>query len=88
MRVVILAGGEGKRLYPLSTLDKPKQFLKLGNSKYSLLQKTYLRFRKSKKVKDIIIVTNKRYEELVEKDIKKIDKNFHVVLEKEKEILI
>ena len=42
--VVILAGGSGERLFPLSTPDKPKQFLRLfGDS--SLLQETVFRAR-------------------------------------------
>ncbi len=40
--VVILAGGTGKRLWPLSTKSSPKQFLKLFSEK-SLLRETYER---------------------------------------------
>lgn len=40
MKIVILAGGPGSRLWPLSTVDRPKQFLPLlGNQ--TLLQYTY-----------------------------------------------
>ena len=39
---VILCGGSGTRLAPMSTPDNPKQFLNLMND-YSLLQNTALR---------------------------------------------
>lgn len=41
---VIMCGGRGARLWPLSTEQKPKPFLRL-QSPYSLLQHTVLRFR-------------------------------------------
>jgi mannose-1-phosphate guanylyltransferase len=37
---VILAGGKGERFWPLSRLDRPKQFLSLDGSGRSLLQAT------------------------------------------------
>jgi mannose-1-phosphate guanylyltransferase/mannose-6-phosphate isomerase len=43
---VILAGGSGTRLWPLSRADYPKQFLALGEEK-SLLQATVVRFTDS-----------------------------------------
>ena len=54
---VILAGGAGTRLYPLSSEDNPKQFLKLFDGK-SLLQKTYERVRNADAV---FISTNEKY---------------------------
>jgi len=53
---VILAGGAGTRLYPLSSEENPKQFLKLFDGR-SLLQKTYDRVRHL----DVFIPTNERY---------------------------
>lgn len=45
MITVIIAGGSGTRLWPLSTPNKPKQFLQVDDSGRSLLQKTYDRIK-------------------------------------------
>jgi mannose-1-phosphate guanylyltransferase len=45
MIVVIIAGGSGTRLWPLSTPDFPKQLLKLTNDK-SMVQNTYERAKR------------------------------------------
>ncbi|HEV8659636.1 MAG TPA: mannose-1-phosphate guanylyltransferase [Thermoanaerobaculia bacterium] len=55
---VILAGGGGTRLHPLSTEDNPKQFLKLFDGQ-SLLQKTFARL--SRVVADVYVSTIERY---------------------------
>ena len=44
MRVLLLAGGGGTRLWPLSTEERPKQFLPLLTEK-SLLAETYERVK-------------------------------------------
>src|SRR5665213_1255048 len=46
MIVVIIAGGSGTRLWPLSTPDYPKHLLKINGDKRSLLQHTYDRARR------------------------------------------
>lgn len=60
MKVVILAGGGGTRLFPLSRSSYPKQFLKFGG-KQSLLSKTVSRFLKLVKPEDLVVVTNQEY---------------------------
>jgi mannose-1-phosphate guanylyltransferase len=57
---VILAGGAGTRLYPLSSEDNPKQFLRLFEGK-SLLQKTFGRLTRLLDPNDIFISTNDKY---------------------------
>ena len=50
---VILCGGSGTRLWPLSRQSFPKQFLSLNfTNKKSLLQKTQLRTKKIRDIKD------------------------------------
>jgi mannose-1-phosphate guanylyltransferase/mannose-6-phosphate isomerase len=42
---VIMSGGSGTRLWPLSRGDYPKQFLKVNNASYSLFQESIMRLR-------------------------------------------
>ncbi len=65
MKAVILAGGVGKRLWPISNQDCPKQFLNLLDQK-SLLQKTIERFDYLDIVDHILISTSIHYKELLE----------------------
>jgi mannose-1-phosphate guanylyltransferase / mannose-6-phosphate isomerase len=60
MKLVILAGGSGTRLFPLSRENYPKQFLKIVEDK-SLLQITVERFADSVKPSDTLIVTGEKY---------------------------
>lgn len=68
MKILIMAGGKGTRFYPLSTIDKPKQFISfLGDQ--SLLQQTVNRVLKLVTYNDIFIATNKNYKALVQKQL-------------------
>ena len=58
MHSIILCGGSGTRLWPLSRKNFPKQFLKLYSDK-SLLQETFLRMQKVMEGSDIYLVTNR-----------------------------
>jgi len=60
MKVLILAGGRGTRLWPLSRRCKPKQFQKLLGEK-TMLQETVDRVLPLFSAKDIYIATNKEY---------------------------
>lgn len=79
MIAVILAGGEGRRLHPISTLDKPKQFLKLSNTKYSLFQETVMRTAKLE-ISKTIIATNIVYKAIAKQQLKEINFNNYVLL--------
>lgn len=57
MYSIILCGGSGTRLWPLSRKNFPKQFLKLYSDK-SLLQETFLRMQKVMDGENIYLVTN------------------------------
>lgn len=60
MKIIILAGGGGNRLFPLSRTKFPKQFLKLDGGK-SLLAQTIERFLVLVQPEDMVIVTNQDY---------------------------
>jgi mannose-1-phosphate guanylyltransferase/mannose-6-phosphate isomerase len=60
VKIIILAGGGGSRLFPLSRTRFPKQFLKL-NGDQSLLAQTISRFLPLVKPSDMVIVTNQDY---------------------------
>ena len=57
---LILAGGKGSRLYPISTVEKPKQFLKMKKNK-TLLELTYNRVSKFINSENIYIVLPEEY---------------------------
>lgn len=75
MYSVILCGGSGTRLWPLSRKNHPKQFLKLY-SEHSLLQETYLRMRKLMPMERICFVTNQDGFSNVLEQIHEIDATF------------
>jgi len=60
VNTVILAGGKGERLWPLSREQFPKQFIKLLDDK-SLFQKTVERAMIFSDADEIYIVTNEEY---------------------------
>ncbi|HUQ78699.1 MAG TPA: mannose-1-phosphate guanylyltransferase [Patescibacteria group bacterium] len=64
MYVVILAGGGGTRLWPLSRPDRPKPFLPLVGDQ-TLLQRTVARVAPLVDEMDIFCVTDRRYGQLV-----------------------
>ena len=59
---VILAGGKGKRLWPSSRVENPKQFLDFFGAGRTQLQTTYDRFVKVLPKEHIYICTCKEYE--------------------------
>lgn len=65
MKIIILAGGSGTRLWPLSRTYYPKQFMKMKNMEDSLFQMTMKRSLKIADFKDIYIVANKDHINLI-----------------------
>lgn len=76
MYSVILCGGSGTRLWPLSRKNFPKQFLKLYSDK-SLLQETYLRMREIMPSGSIFFITNRDNLFNVINQIKEIENDFN-----------
>lgn len=78
---IILSGGNGTRLWPLSNNKKPKQFIKLINNN-TLFTETILRFSNNNMYSDPIILSNIRYHDLVLEELKSNNINdFKVFLE-------
>jgi len=72
MKIILLAGGSGNRLWPLSRPSFAKQFLKFGGEE-SLLQKTVQRFLKKYPSEDLVILTQKEMIDQVKKEVIEID---------------
>ena len=80
---VILCGGSGSRLWPLSRESYPKQFLSLKKEeKFSLLQKTIKRISTLKNLKTPILVCNEEHRFIVAEQMREINiKDFIILLE-------
>ncbi len=74
MKVLILAGGRGTRLWPLSRRHKPKQFQKLISDK-TMLRETAERLLPKFSWEDIFISTNKEYSKEVKKEFPELSKD-------------
>lgn len=72
MKVIILAGGSGSRLWPLSRTRYPKQFIKFQNRATSLFQDTFTRSLMITSLNEIYIITSEYYKYLVSRDIKEL----------------
>ncbi|MBQ9660600.1 MAG: mannose-1-phosphate guanylyltransferase [Bacteroidales bacterium] len=59
--IVIMAGGVGSRLYPVSTPEHPKQFIDLLDCGKTLIQLTYERFRAVDAQAQFWVVTSAHY---------------------------
>jgi mannose-1-phosphate guanylyltransferase len=66
MRILLMAGGGGTRLWPLSTEARPKQFLPLLSEK-SLLVETYERLAPA--FTDVWVATGARHADLVAREL-------------------
>lgn len=80
MKSIILAGGSGSRLWPLSRDMYPKQLLSLDNEN-SLLQQTFLRLRKFSSAENIATVTNIKHFQDIKLQLNSIDSNNLVIAE-------
>ena len=70
---VIMCGGVGRRFWPFSRKEKPKQFLDFLGIGRSLLQLTYDRFAKIIPKDRIFISTNEAYVQLIHEQLPGVD---------------
>lgn len=67
--IVIMAGGVGSRLYPVSTPEHPKQFIDLLGCGKTLIQLTYDRFREADPDARFWVVTSENYIHFVKEQL-------------------
>jgi mannose-1-phosphate guanylyltransferase len=80
LKILVLAGGSGQRLFPFT--DPPKQFRTFG-SENSLLQLTLKRFLKRYPPQDIYTITSPNYEQLANSQIASVDLSLQLIVEPE-----
>ena len=76
---LIMAGGVGRRFWPLSRVERPKQFLKFFGER-SLLQMTVDRMRALIPPTQCLIVTNERYLEQTQQQLPEVPRE-NILLE-------
>ena len=64
-----MAGGIGSRFWPMSTEERPKQFIDVLGVGRTLIQMTLDRFRGVCPIENVWIVTNERYADLVHEQL-------------------
>jgi len=67
--LVIMAGGVGSRFWPMSTAEKPKQFIDVLGVGKTLLQLTVERFGQLVTPENIWVVTNQKYMDIVREQL-------------------
>jgi mannose-1-phosphate guanylyltransferase len=72
---VIMAGGIGSRFWPMSRTHYPKQFIDIFGTGKTLIQDTYDRFKNIVPEKNIYIVTNSIYLDLIKEQLPSISEN-------------
>jgi mannose-1-phosphate guanylyltransferase len=66
---VILAGGKGRRLWPVSRAEYPKQFIDFFGVGRTQLQQTFDRLAKIIPADHILVNTNQTYADLVREQL-------------------
>ena len=70
---IILAGGTGTRLWPMSRKSFPKQFLNLLDCEYTMLQATYKRIENIDNISRPIIICNEEHRFIVGHQMREIN---------------
>ena len=77
MICVIIAGGSGTRLWPLSTPDYPKHLLKINGDENSLVQKT---FERAKRIaSDVYVLTEASHSHHVRSQLGELDDRHFII---------
>ncbi|WP_254782816.1 sugar phosphate nucleotidyltransferase, partial [Vibrio cholerae] len=78
---VIMAGGSGSRLWPLSRSAFPKQFLSLdSSSQHTMLQATIERLQ-GLPIAEPIVISNEDHRFIVAEQIRRYGKKSRIILE-------
>lgn len=70
---IIMAGGQGRRLWPTSRKDMPKQFIDFFGTGRTLLQQTYDRMARIFPHENIIVSTYEGYHDIVRRQLPEVD---------------
>lgn len=70
---VLMAGGVGSRFWPLSTPERPKQFIDVLGIGKTLIQMTYERLLEIVPQQNIFILTNEKYVNMIQEQIPSIE---------------
>ena len=77
---IILAGGRGKRLWPCSREERPKQFLDFFGTGRTLVQQTYDRFARILPPDHIYVTTNDSYAQMLREQLPEVTAD-HIIAE-------
>ena len=77
---VILCGGSGTRLWPLSRKSFPKQFISIFDDKYSLLQLTEKRIQGLKNIHNPILICNESHRFIVAEQMREVNIKPHSII--------
>ncbi len=72
---VVLIGGKGKRLRPLSTDSRPKAFISIARNRKTMFENTIRRLEKLIAPGNILVVANKAHARLVKEEFPGIKRN-------------
>lgn len=78
--LVIMAGGVGSRFWPMSTPEKPKQFIDILGVGRTLIQLTVDRFSEVCDMQNVWVVTSERYRDLVREQLPRLPES-NILLE-------
>ncbi|MFR7608157.1 mannose-1-phosphate guanylyltransferase [Odoribacter laneus] len=78
--LVIMAGGVGSRFWPMSTPEKPKQFIDVLGTGRTLLQLTADRFSGICPPENVWVVTAEKYRDIVKEQLPEVSDD-HILLE-------